>query len=231
MFTIKTKQFTNNGTVVTKVTDLKTNKVLFIEQKGSIYGNNSVLVYDEKHFQQKVEFLTSDWRVKLRNIEEAKVIQKLSLSKLFYRYDNNILDTYFDNAIEVVFLDARYKQLNENATLNTKYVVFVDSTSTISKEETILRLHKKSEKNYEDDMVLFVNQTGNNEIKVSDNIGRLRQSLKTSAGEYNLSNILYIQNLDKDYDNLYEFFSNTDKGESEEYIQSGTSDKVKLIHV
>ena len=153
------------------------------------------------------------------------------MSKLFYRYDNNILDTYFDNAIEVVFLDARYKQLNENATLNTKYVVFVDSTSTISKEETILRLHKKSEKNYEDDMVLFVNQTGNNEIKVSDNIGRLRQSLKTSAGEYNLSNILYIQNLDKDYDNLYEFFSNTDKGESEEYIQSGTSDKVKLIHV
>ena len=54
MFTIETKQFTNNGTVVTKVTDLKTNKVLFIEQKGSIYGNNSVLVYDEKHFQQNV---------------------------------------------------------------------------------------------------------------------------------------------------------------------------------
>ena len=230
MFTIETKQFTNEGTIVTRVTELGTNQVLYLEQKNSIYGNNSILVYDEKYFQQKVEFLTSDWRVKLKNIEEAKVIKKLSLSKLFYRYSNNNLDTYFDNAIEIVFSNARVKQLNENNTPDTKYVVFVNSTSTISKEETFVKLHKKSDKSYEYDKVLFFNQTGDNEIRVSDNVARLKESIK-AVGGYDLAQILYIKNLDKDYDNLYEFFANTNKGETEEYTLEGTSDKVKLIHV
>lgn len=230
MFTLETKQFTNEGTIVTKVTNLETNKVLYIEHKGSIYGNNVVKVYDEKHFNLKVEHLTSDWRVKLRNIEESRTVKKLSLSKLFYRYENNLFDTYFDNAIEVSFLNGTLHGLNMNNSKETEYVVYVNHNSTLDFKESILKVCKVL-KNYEPDMVLFLNQNGNNEIKVSDNRKRLTQNLKVSNGSYELGDVLYIKNLDKDYESLYEFFSNTDEGETEEYTLSGTSDKVKLIHV
>lgn len=115
MFTLETKNYKNNGSIVTEVTNLQTDERLWLMRKGNIYSKDKVTVYSEKSFNKWLSNLEANVSEEIKYADTT--ISLLNLSILFNRFRTGNLDTYRDlsqttvrffDADEVEIIDRRF---------------------------------------------------------------------------------------------------------------------------
>lgn len=193
MFTLETKAYKNNGSIVTEVTNLSTDETLWIMKRTNIYSKDKVTVYSEQEFNRWLNNLEPEVYPVVE--EASKTVAKLNLTVLFDRFRNGNLDTYRDLSNVTVRL---YGSEDVRVTERSYYLDIYQKNG----EDMIYRISKKFEDYNEMDKVVFVHfdrEAG--EALVSRNKNRLMQAIgKGSEFEHVMDGSIYLRNNNKDFD-------------------------------
>ena len=211
MFTLETKAYKNNGSIVTEVTNLSTDETLWIMKRTNIYSKDKVTVYSEKEFKRWLNNLEPEVYPVVE--EASKTVAKLNLTVLFDRFRKGNLDTYRDLSNVTV----RFYGSNEVSVTERSYYLDIYQKDG---EDMFYRISKKFEDYNEMDNVHFDREAG--EALVSRNKTRLMQAIgKGSEVDHIMDGSIYLRNNNKDFDRFVNISLGEIGTESTENLEYG----------
>lgn len=203
MFTLETKNYKNNGSIVTEVTNLQTDERLWIMRKGNIYSKDKVTVYSEKSFNKWLSNLEANVSEEIKYADTT--ISLLNLSILFNRFRTGNLDTYRDlSQTTVRFFDA-----DEVEIIDRRF--YIDIYQNKGKD-VLYKIAKRFDGYNNPDKVVFVNFDDLGYVTVSNNKKRLLSEIGEDPEnlQRHICGTIYQRNENPFFDMLIEI-SETDE--------------------